>query len=247
MYKEIEEPLNCPVCESQLYKVGDQLFCRNVSCEAQLNAKIVHFCKTLSIKGLGPKTAEKLQLNNPLELYYLDEELLIKEVGQKVANKILYEIEQSKNSTLSKVLESFSIPLIGATAAKKLAAVINSIDEITESKLKEAGLGEKASQNILMWLDTEWSELKEFSPFVFTKELYGETVCITGKLKSYAKKADAEKDLLNAGYVLVDSVTKNLSYLVDEENNNSTKRQRAEKYNIKIITDLNDLLNKEIK
>ena len=247
----IEEPTVCPCCSYNLVKVNDQLFCRSTACPAQLTKKLEHFCKVLGIKGLGPKTVEKLNISEITEIFYLDTEEVVSILGAKTGTKLLDEIERAKVAGLATVISSFSIPLIGDTAAKKLVAHISSIDAITLEACKLAGLGEKASANLLNWLDGEYAELKEFLPFSFSQvpkqALGGKTVCITGKLSSYKKKADAESDLLAAGFTLVDSVTKTTDYLVDEENGQSSKRQKADKYGIVIITDLNDLLKEKSK
>lgn len=248
----IEEPTVCPCCDYSLVKVNDQLFCRNTACSAQVNKKLEHFCKVLGIKGMGPKTIEKLNIQELTELFYLDEAEVAEVLGDKVAAKLLDEIERAKSANLETVLASFSIPLIGGTAAKKLAAVITSIDEISSETCKAAGLGEKATNNLMEWLTTDYLELKEFLPFSFRQEKLAsvptnnKTVCITGKLKSVKKKADAEKLLQAAGFTVVESITKTTDFLLDEEGAGSSKREKAEKYGITIITDLNDLL-KEIK
>ncbi len=44
----------------------------------------------------------------------------------------------------------------------------------------------------------------------------------------------------------MESVTKTLTYLVDEQNNDSSKRKKADSYNIPIINNLNNFLE-EIK
>jgi DNA ligase (NAD+) len=226
--------------------VNDQLYCRNTSCSAQLAGKVEHFAKVLGIKGLGPKTIEKLQIQDITELFYLDLGEVKEVVGEKVAIKLLQEIENAKVATIATVLESFSIPLVGSTASKKLAAVVSKIEDINQEICKKAGLGEKVTQNLLNWLETEYQEIKEFLPFKFTEfkkvDTNNKTVCITGKLKSFKKKADAGESLAAAGYTLVESVTKTLTYLVDEENKMSSKREKAIQYGITIITDLNDLL-----
>ena len=245
--KFISEPTECPSCGSSVEKVGDQLFCRNVECSAQVYKKIEHFAKVLGIKGLGPRTIEKLQLQNITELFYLDKEEVQKVLGEKVALKVLNEIEKAKSAELSTVLESFSIPLIGGTASKKLAAVISSIEEITQDTCKNAGLGEKATTNILTWKNIEYNELVEFLPFTYSDNIKqqnttGDTVCITGKLSSYKKKSDAYALLEAAGYVIVESVTKQLKYLVDETGGNSSKKEKAIQYGVTIITNINDLL-----
>ena len=243
----IAEPTECPSCNYPLEKVKDQLFCRNSACPAQLSKKIEHFAKTLGIKGLGPKTVEKLQLQELTELFYLDPEEVSKVLGVKIATKLLDEIKRAEGANLATVLESFSIPLFGNTAAKKLCTIISSIEEISHETCKKAGLGDKVTQNLLNWLETEYNELKEFLPFTFSSEIKiadanAKTVCITGKLKSFKKKADATELLAAAGYTLVDSVTKSLDFLVDEGDSSSSKREKAVLYGITIITDLNDLL-----
>lgn len=245
----IEEPTECPSCSYPLEKVNDQLFCRNTACSAKLAKKLEHFAKVLGIKGLGPKTIEKLQIQELTELFYLDYSEVKQVLGEKVADKLFQEIEKAKSANLATVLESFSIPLVGNTAATKIAQVIDSIEDITVETCKKAGLGDKVTQNLINWVETEYGELKEFLPFTYTKYETSNTnmvtVCITGKLKSFKKKSDAESVLAAKGYKLVDSVTKTLGYLVDEGDSMSSKREKAEQYGIKIITDLNDLL-KEI-
>lgn len=247
----IIEPTNCPTCDSALVKINDQLFCKNTACGAQLQGKLVHFCKVLGIKGMGPKTLEKLGLGSVAELFYLDTDLLTPLLGEKTAVKLLDEISRSKAASLATVLEALAIPLVGGSAAGKLASVVGSLEEITEEACKAAGLGEKVTSNILEWREYEYPELAEFLPFKFDKVVNTDnnvkaTVCITGKLTSYKKKSDAESDLLKAGYKLVDSVTKSLDFLVDEGGGTSAKRKKAEQYGITIITDLNDLLKENI-
>lgn len=246
--KFIEEPTVCPACDYPLEKVNDQLFCRNLACTAQLAGKLQHFAKTLGIKGLGPKTIEKLNLQELTELFYLELSDISEVLGEKLASKLLDEIERAKGSDLATVLASFSIPLIGSTAANKIASVVSRIEDITQETCKKAGLGEKATNNLLSWIDTDYKELKEFLPFTFTngvKNPGGMKVCITGKLKSFKTKNEAEKALISAGYAYVDSVTKTTNILVDEEGKMSSKREKAIQYGITIVTDLNDLLNKE--
>lgn len=243
-FEFIEEPTTCPCCDYPLEKVNDQLFCRNTACSAQVLKKIEHFSKVLGIKGLGPKTIEKLQLQEITEIYYLDAQEVEAVIGAKMAEKLLQEIERSKSASLSSVLEAFSIPLFGGTAARKLAEVVSSIEEITSESCKQAGLGEKVTKNILNWLETEYKEINEFLPFKFNnaKKSNGKTVCITGKLKSYKNRSEAEADLTAAGYIVVPSVTKSTDYLVDESDNISSKKEKAMKYGTIIITDLKDLL-----
>jgi DNA ligase (NAD+) len=247
---KIQIPDNCPCCEYPLIRVNDQLFCKNLSCSAQLNKKIEHFAKTLGIKGLGPKAVEKLNLADLTEIFYLDAQEVADRLGsQKIADKLLLEIEGAKRASLATVVASFSIPLIGNTAGNKLSKVVSNLDHLTAEKCKEAGLGDKATANFMDWYETEYQELKEFLPFTFNSQCStisenAETVCITGKLSSFKTKALANIALTDAGYKVVENITKTTNYLVDEDNKNSSKRQKADEYGVVIITNLNDFIQK---
>lgn len=248
----IQIPTDCPCCDYPLELVNSQLFCRNLACSAQLSKKIEHFCRTLSIKGLGPKTVEKLNLGDITEIFWLEESDLVSALGSdRLAEKLIIEISKATKADLATVLTSFAIPLVGNTATAKICAVVDHISEITEETCKAAGLGAKVTENLLTWLATDFLEIEEFLPFDFksrnaeTTNTDGLTVCITGKLVSYKTKSEATKVLVAAGFKVVETVTRTLNYLVDEDNKSSTKRKKAEEYGITIITNLNDLLTKK--
>lgn len=242
-------PTQCPCCSSTLEKIVDQLFCRNTACPAQVQGKLSHFAKSMSIKGLGEKTIEKLGLSSIIDLYYLDSAEAEEVLGNKVAVKLLDEIERSKQATFATVLSSMSIPLVGNTIATKLAANINSFNDITQESCKQAGLGDKATANLLDWLEYEYQELKDYLPFEFKQKqsvVQGTssmgTICITGKLSSFKTKAEAKSILESLGYIVVDTLTKAVSILVDESGKNSAKRTTAEERGLQIITDLSQFI-----
>ncbi len=245
---KIQIPTECPCCSYPLETINEQLFCRNTACSAQLFKKIENFAKVLGIKGLGPKSIEKLNLSDITELFYLDLDTVSEALGEKIAVKLLDEIERSKSAGLATVLAAMSIPLVGQTAATKIASVVNSIEEINAETCRKAGLGEKVTGNLLSWIGTEYLEMKEFLPFSFksntdtVSKVDGPTVCITGKLTSYKTKAEAAEALAAAGFKVVESVTKTLNYLVDEGDKGSSKRQKAEQYGVTIVTNIHDFL-----
>jgi DNA ligase (NAD+) len=249
---KIEIPTHCPCCSYKLELVNDQLFCRNQACDAQLTKRVEHFCKTMNIKGMGAKTIEKLALGDITELYYLELDEVSDLLGSvKTAEKLLAEIEKSRSAPLNQVLASFSIPLVGNTASTKIASVVSHIDEINQETCKQAGLGDKVTQNLINWLQLEFPEVREFLPFSFRSEMpatntTGPVVCVTGKLSSYKTKAEAYQQLQTHGFRISESVTKTTDYLVDEEDKSSTKRKKAESLGIKIITNLNTFLREHI-
>lgn len=249
---KIEIPTHCPCCNYKLELVNDQLFCRNQACDAQLSKRVEHFCKTMNIKGMGAKTIERLSIADITEIYYLEQSEVANLLGsQKVAEKLIAEIDKSRSAPLNQILASFSIPLVGNTASTKICNVVNHIDEINLETCKQAGLGDKVTENLLSWLELDFQEMRQFLPFSFHSEkpldnTSGKTVCITGKLSSYKTKAEAYEQLTKYGFKISESVTKTTDYLVDEEDKSSTKRKKAEQLGIKIITNLNTFLREQI-
>jgi len=248
---KIEIPTTCPCCSYTLELVNDQLFCRNTACDAQLSKKVEHFCKTLGVKGMGARTIEKLGLADITELFYLDLDQVAESLSSRtMATKLLNEIEKAKQADLATVIASFSIPLVGNTASKKICSVVQHIDEITAETCKQAGLGVKVTENLLTWLQTEFQEVKEFLPFSFTStkvplQSGGKSVCITGKLSSYKTKSEAYKALEEAGFKVAETVTKSTDYVVDEDNKGSSKRKKADELGITIIQNLNTFLKEK--
>ena len=94
--EKILAPSNCPSCGEFLQWENHILYCRNTNCGSQSQKKIEHFGKTLKIKGLGPAAIEKLELDNPGDLYFLtitDIEEAATEKLSKICNG-LYEVDE---------------------------------------------------------------------------------------------------------------------------------------------------------
>jgi len=133
--EKIQVPSNCPSCNSILEWVNDLLFCKNKDCSTKSAKKIQHFAKTLYIKGLGPRSIEKLGLNSAIDLYYLDKESASLALNsEKLGSKLIREIENSTTAPANLLLPAFSIPLVGRSAAEKLSVVCRSIFDITVLK-----------------------------------------------------------------------------------------------------------------
>lgn len=235
-------PSECPSCNSKLEWQKDQLYCKNTLCPAQQNKQVEHFVKTLKIKGLGPSTIKKLDLTSISDVYNVD---LSKLSSEKIAEKLKNEIEKSKAHSLNKVLPSLGIPLIGQSATNKLSTVCKSIFDINEETCSKAGLGPKATENLLSWLlvNLDWVLELPFD-FLFEKEEKADrgVVCITGKLSSYKTKAHATEDLEKAGWKVVSSVTKAVTHLINESGKSTAKTEKAEASGIIIVNQVKDLL-----
>jgi len=245
----IQIPTHCPVCETKLDRVKDQLFCINNLCGAKGFKSIIHFVKTLKIKGMGEKTIEKLKLDSINSIYTLTKEFIINTLGEKLGTKLYNEIEKSKNIEIAKYITSFGISLVGKTAAEKLAPYTNNIWEINIEVCKLAGLGEKATNNLLDWILHNEFKYKDLPIKTVEGIKQSEAtfkVCITGKLKEFKSREKAKAYLNDYGIKVVSSVSSNIEYLVcDVENSTSSSVKKAEKLNIPVIT-MNHLLNKLI-
>lgn len=240
-------PEVCPSCESPLEWKNDMLYCTNILCPAQIQKRIEHFARSLKIKGLGPKSIEKLGLTSFLDIYNLSYySIKCALSSEKLAIKLLREINHSRKASMNDVLPAFSIPLIGKTAATKLSSKIKSLFDLDEDKCKAAGLGPKATESLLSWYSNEFEESLQELPFDWqfqTPKIATETkgaVCISGKLSSFKTKAEATKALSYAGYVVKSSLTKDVIFLVNESGIESAKTKEARERGITIITSLNE-------
>lgn len=246
--EKIIPPTRCPKCNSELQWKNHLLYCVNFICMGRTLKRLEHFTKTLKIKGLGPKRLELLDISYPFELYNLSADQLIDILkSEKVAIKVLSEIEDSKKLGLNEVLPAFSIPLMGQSASNKICKKVSNIKEISQETCSEASLGPKVTFNLLEWLKTEEYKLYPFS-FKVTKKVVSEkkgdkegTVCITGKLTSYRTKAEAKSALETLGYTVKDNLTKDVTILVNESGIESSKTKKASDSGIQIITNINDL------
>ena len=246
----ITPPTNCPCCDSILELVNEQLFCRNTKCPAQWSKKLESFSSSLKIKGLGPATIDKLGVESLPELYELTVSDVQDRLGsQRLAEKLIDELEKSKSSKLVDILPAFSIPLIGRSASQKLCDTISNIEDISENSCTEAGIGPKASANLVNFMETEFypNRYKDTLPFNWNnkiskkKEVTG-VVCISGKLKSYPTKAHATKVLEQYGFVVKSSLTKVCTHLINESGIESAKTETARDRGVIIISNIKHLI-----
>ena len=247
--KQIIPPTNCPSCATELVWEKDQLFCHNANCSGKTSKKIEHFASTLKIKGLGPRTVEKLKIYSIFDLYELPLEIMIEALqSEKLAVKLHREIENSKQADLVELLPAFSIKLIGRTASAKICSKIKNILDINEDTCAEAGLGPAATNNLLDWLIEDFTDGYDRLPFrwqqltkIEEKSADKGIVCITGRLKSYKTKAAATQYLETKGYLVKSSLTKDVTILVNESGIESAKTQAARERGVIIITNLKEI------
>jgi len=249
MLREIVPPSDCPSCGSNLQWINQLLYCKSTVCGAQKQKKIEHFAKTLKIKGLGPAAIEKLDIQDFDQLYELDVDYITSALNsEKIAIKLKKEIDNSKSAPLNLVLPAFGIPLIGNTATKKLSETVENIAEINADTCKRAGLGPKATENLMSWLSKDFYAFYDGClpfDFKFVTEQKVErkgVVSISGRLKSFKTKADATETLSSLGYEVKSSLTKDVTILVNESGIESAKTKQARDSGVNIVTNLSEFL-----
>lgn len=229
---------NCPECGSVLERVNDQLFCRNKNCAAQSTKAVEKYAKVLKIKGLGIKTIEKLNISSIEDIYRIPFSKPELKIGDKLADKLIYEVEKAKKVELSTFLSAQSIPLIGNTAAQKI--ICDDIADIDFDLCKKCGLGDKAATNLSNWIANTYPLLNLPIVIVYPdrQEVIqnGKTICITGRHEGHNREtltllAKAK------GYKVTKSLSSNTDYLlVPSKTHSSTKTSKAIEMGIELKT-----------
>lgn len=240
----IQIPKSCPSCGAEVRWSNDQIFCTNEKskCPAQSEKTVEHYCKVAKIKGFGPQTIKKLELTSISDLYSLTVEGISEVLGEKMGEKLFKEVQSKTSMEFSTFLAALSIPLVGGSAARKLESRFDSFEGITYEQARECGLGDKAAQNLVNWLEGNLPMLRNL-PVTFKEVERSEAVveksdyvfCITGKLDGYTRTSAASA-LESLGGTVKSSVTKAVTHLVCEEDKLSSSKKKAIAMEIPILT-----------
>ena len=140
-------PANCPVCGTQVVKPESEAMhrCPNTSCPVQFFELLKHFVSkgAMDIDGLGGQWCNILIENSLVkdvaDLYRLDKEELLKldRMGDKLATKIMTNVEVSKQRPLHRVLFALGIIHVGSEIAELLTQRYASLNEMAEATAEE--------------------------------------------------------------------------------------------------------------
>lgn len=155
-------PERCPACDSVLETRGAHIYCTNpLSCPPQIVGRIKHFASrdAMNIDSLGGQTAQQLfeagYVQSIADLYALDAEMLIDLPGfqSKKTQKLLEQLEGSKDCALSAFIFALGIPNVGFKTAKDLAKTFGSLAHLQAADLLTLtaipDVGEIVAQSIL--------------------------------------------------------------------------------------------------
>lgn len=253
--KEFKMPDKCPVCGSRVVKEGAYYRCTGgLSCPAQLKRSIAHFASknAMDIEGLGGKTVdllvEKGLIKRISDIYRLTKRDLLRlpRFGEKAAKNLVEAIEKSKDRGLARLIFALGIPNVGEHTARILAEKFKTIDRLmqaTEAELLAINeIGPETASSIVNFFREERNrreieELKKLGVKMEYEEekgkLKGKVFVFTGTLKSFSRE-EAKELVEKEGGIVVNSVSKNVDYVVVGENPGS-KYEKAKQLGLKII------------
>jgi DNA ligase (NAD+) len=262
-------PRRCPSCQSQLGNLEGEvaLRCFNASCPAQIFALLQHFVSrtAMDIGNLGPALLQQLLDNKIIasaaDIYNLtcDQLALLERMGEKSAARVIAAIEASKKNPLDRLVHGLGIRMIGAQAAKAIAAGITNISDLFTMTVEELaaidGIGSVMAQSVRAYFDRpENVHLVERlqicgvncsgAPQSKTSgTLSGKTFVLTGTLSGFTREK-AQKEIENRGGKVTSSVSSKTSFVVAGIDP-GLKLEKAEKIGLTILDEqqFNMLLN----
>ncbi len=270
--EKFEFPEYCPECGSKLHRFEGEAnhYCLNYNgCKPQIIGRIQHYIsrKALDIEGLGQETVALLVnanlIKNYSDLYELkfDQIVGLERMAEKSANNLITGILDSKNIPFERVLYGLGIRYVGETVAKKLAKHFENIDNILNSDFDELisvdEIGEKIANSII-----EFSQNSENVEIINSLKshniqfeiddsnknvssiLVRKSFVISGVFANFSR--DELKKLIESnGGKISSSISSKTTYLVAGSNMGPSKKEKAEKLNIKIIseTELSNLIS----
>lgn len=262
----------CPMCHKPIEKKVGQVdyYCVNPSCPKRNIESIIHFVSrdAMNIEGLGDEIVEELYnlgfVKSIEDLYSLkDKKEKIMEFdgyGEKSVNKIIENLEKSKDNSLERLLFGLGIKEIGTKTAKILASNFNDIDFLMQATKEELesikDIGSITANSVVEYFQNNKELIENFKKIGINMKYKGKVAgvnelvsgkkfVITGTISKMGRKEIKEKlESYNAS--ISESVSKNTDIVIVGDNPGS-KYQDALKLNKviwneeKLLEVLNDL------
>lgn len=242
-----EIPTRCPVCESELVHLAEEvaLRCVNPKCPAQMKEGLNHFVSrnAMNIDGLGPRILEQLFEKNLVhdvaDLYTLTESdfLQLDKVKEKSANNFLEAIQKSKENSAERLLFGLGIRHVGAKAAKILMEHFGDIVTLSQASKEDIAnlysIGQVIADSVVNYFDhDEVRELiAEFQAAGVNLRYLGKTASDLATIDSVFKdkrivltgklshftREEAKAKIENLGGTIVGSVSKKTDFVIAGE------------------------------
>lgn len=263
----IELPSHCPVCdgttEIKLMTGTKVLTCTNPNCLAKQVKRFSLFVSrdALNIEGLSEQTLLKFTglgyIKSFADIFRLeshrDEIVELDGFGKKSYDKLSSSIEKARHTVPTRILVALGIPGVGVTTAAQIARAcenkwakisslsygeliaINGIGEVM-ARDYEAFFADEHNKSVVLDLVGELDIDESYEKA--GEALSGEIFVITGSLEHYKSRTELKKEIEAQGGKVAGSVSKNTSYLVtNNPESGSSKNKAAAELGVKIITE----------
>jgi DNA ligase (NAD+) len=261
----------CPECETELVRLEGEAkhYCPNYNgCPPQVIGRIQHYIsrKAMDIEGLGGETVALLVkeglVKNYSDLYELTVEQVIplERMAEKSAENLINGVEASKQIPFERVLFALGIRYVGETVAKKLVKHYKSIDALmfasTLDLVTVDEIGERIAESVVEFFSSEENRimverLKTFGVQLEisaeklanqTEKLKGLSIVVSGVFETVSRN-ELKKLIEDNGGKVSSSISSKTSYLVAGDKMGPSKRTKAEKLEITILSELEFLNN----
>jgi DNA ligase (NAD+) len=254
-------PEKCPVCGGHVVRAEGEADhrCVNQKCPAKLRETILHFASrgVMNIDGMGDTLVNQLtdrkMVKDVADLYKLTKEKLLSldRMGDKSAENVLREIENSKKLPLERVIYGLGIRFVGERTAQFLAehfGTMEAIEKASEEELQQVEeVGPRIAKSIVeFFAEPKNRELVEelraagLSMRGKKKErgtkLAGKTFVLTGTLANYTRD-EAKKMIEDAGGKVAGSVSKKTDFVVAGADAGS-KLDKAKELGVAVIDEV---------
>ena len=261
---------SCPVCGSAIERLEDEAVARctgGLFCAAQRKQSLVHAAgrKALDIEGLGDKLVEQLvdrdRVHSLADLFALrvDEVAEFDRMGRKSAENLIAAIDQSRRTTLPRLIFSLGIRHVGESTARDLARHFGSMDALVQADetalLSVPDVGPVVAGSIARFFAEPHNieivralQAHGLDPREQAREqpgdLAGKTFVLTGTLPNWSRE-EAASHIMAAGGKVSGSVSRKTAFVVAGEDAGS-KLTKAQELGVTVIDEqaLRDMLGR---
>ena len=261
-------PEKCPVCGGPtriaMENETKTLFCTNPKCQAKHVKSFTLFVSrdAMNIEGLSEATLEKFIMNGYVkdftDLFHLDRyEEEIKQMdgfGEKSFVNLQNSIQNARKTTLSRLVYSLGIPNVGSANAKVICRALgNDPERILNATIEElsdiSGVGgviagafvdyfsDREHRDIFERLLQE-VKIPQEETAEDSQKFAGVNFVITGSVHHFANRAEVKEEIEKRGGKVTGSVTSKTNYLINNDvNSTSSKNRKARDLNVPIISE----------
>ena len=238
--KEFKMITECPMCHEKIEKRDNQVdyYCVNPNCPRRNIESIIHFVSrdAMNIEGLGDEIVEELYnlgfIKNITDLYNLSDKkreiMQFDGYGEKSVNKMLDNIEKSKNVSLERLLFGLGIKEIGSKTAKLLASTYENIDNLMNATVEDLesirDIGNITALSVYEYLQNNKELIEKLKEIGINMTYLGKTLglndlitgkrfVITGTIDGFSRK-EIKEIIESYKGVVSESVSKNTDVVI---------------------------------